>query len=240
MAQIEAVDLEAVTPVGEVGLLRVARGRVAGKTRRDDQVGARAQQLDPRLVADLDAPARQERDAALEVGGLGALREVERRARRAQLVVEGMQLAVRLLADVAVLLLDVARARASTSGSKASRGYTFGVVNTGLSRSTRMPVSASIDSSARDARVALLLALRLREPAPLDDVRVEDVGRRREQPRALLDRQRAEQAAVVRDRLEQLGRRAQRSAASSVRGSATVCSPVDIARQGIWRQRAGR
>ena len=55
-----------------------------------------------------------------------------------------------------------------------------------------------------DARVALLLALRLREPAALDDIGVEDVGRRLEQARALLDRQRAEQAAVVRDRLEQL------------------------------------
>ena len=111
VAQVEAVDLEPVLPVGEIGLLGVAGGRVAREARRHDQVGAGAEQLDPRLVADLDAAARQHGDAALEVGGLGALREVELGARRAELVVERMQLAVRLLADVAVLLL-VRRSRA--------------------------------------------------------------------------------------------------------------------------------
>jgi hypothetical protein len=43
------------------------------------------------------------------------------------------------------------------------------------------------------------------EPAALHDVGVEDVGRGREQARALLDGQSAEETAVVRDRLEQLG-----------------------------------
>ena len=62
MAEIEAVDLEAVTPVGEVVLPRIPSGRIAGKTRRDDEMGARAQQLDPSLVSDLDASARQERN----------------------------------------------------------------------------------------------------------------------------------------------------------------------------------
>ena len=88
VAQIEAVDLEPVLPVGEIGLLRVAGGRVAREPRRHDQVGAGAEQLDPGLVADLHAAARQHRDAALEVGGLGALGEVELGARRAELVVE--------------------------------------------------------------------------------------------------------------------------------------------------------
>ena len=59
--------------VGEVGLPRVARGRVAREARRDDQVRAGAQQLDAGLVADLHAPAGEQRDAAAQVGGLGAL-----------------------------------------------------------------------------------------------------------------------------------------------------------------------
>ena len=89
VAQIEAVDLEPVLPVGEIGLLRVAGGRVAREPRRHDQVGAGAEQLDPGLVADLHPAARQHRDAALEVGGLRPLGEVELGARRAELVVEG-------------------------------------------------------------------------------------------------------------------------------------------------------
>ena len=91
MAQIEAEDLEPVAPLGEVGLLRIPRRRIARKAGRDDQMGAGAQQLDPRLVADLDASAREQRNAAPQVGGLRALREVELRARRAQLIVERMQ-----------------------------------------------------------------------------------------------------------------------------------------------------
>ena len=106
VAEVEAEDLESVAPLVEVGLLGVARGGVAGEARRHDQLRARAKQLDPGLVADLDAAAGEQRDAAGEVGGLGALGEVEVPAGRTELVVEGMELGVVLLADVAVLRLE--------------------------------------------------------------------------------------------------------------------------------------
>ena len=50
--------------------------------------------------------------------------------------------------------------------------------------------------------------------APRDDVRVVDVPGRSKQPRPLLDRERAQQAAVADDRLECLGRRFSCSASS--------------------------
>src|SRR4051794_32206108 len=82
----------------------------------------RAQELDPCLVADLDPSTRQNGDPSLEVGRLRALREVERCARGAHLVVEEVQLAVGLLAHVAVLLLDrLARRRFSVGGIEVGR-----------------------------------------------------------------------------------------------------------------------
>ena len=104
--QVEAEDLEPVAPLAEVGLPRVARGRVAREAGRHDQVGAGTQQLDAGLVADLHAPARQQGDAPREVCGLGALAVVEVAALRAQLVVERVDLDVVALAHVAVLRLD--------------------------------------------------------------------------------------------------------------------------------------
>ena len=106
VAQVEPEDLEPVAPVLEVRLARVPRRRVAREARRHDQLRARAQQLDPGLVADLHAPAGEQRDAAAQVGRLRPLREVEVAAVRAELVVERMHARVELLADVAVLRLD--------------------------------------------------------------------------------------------------------------------------------------
>ena len=77
VAQVEAEDLEAVAPLGEVGLLRVARRRIAREARGDDQLRAGAQQLESRLVADLHAAAGEQRHAAAQIGQLGALGEVE-------------------------------------------------------------------------------------------------------------------------------------------------------------------
>ena len=71
--QVEPEDLEPVAPVVEVRLARVPGRGVAREARRDDQLRARAQQLDPGLVADLHAPAGEQRDAAAQIGGLGAL-----------------------------------------------------------------------------------------------------------------------------------------------------------------------
>ena len=106
VAQVEAVDLEAVAPLREVGFLGVALGAVAREARGDDQPRAGAQQLDAGLVADLDAPAGEQRDASAQVGGLGALAEIEVAAFDAHLVVERMQRRVLALADVAVLRLE--------------------------------------------------------------------------------------------------------------------------------------
>ena len=105
VAQVEPEDLQPVPPLGEVRLLRVAGGGVAGKAGGDDEVRPGAQQLEPRLVPDLHPPAGQERHGPAQVRELGSLGEVERGARRAHLVVEVMQRGEVGLADVAVLLL---------------------------------------------------------------------------------------------------------------------------------------
>ena len=102
--QVEAEDLQPIAPTrAKSGSRGVARRRIARKARRDDEVRAGAQQLEPGLVADLHAPAGEQRDAAAQVGQLGALREVQLGARRAQLIVEVVDDRVVLLADVAVL-----------------------------------------------------------------------------------------------------------------------------------------
>jgi len=54
---------------------------------------------------------------------------------------------------------------------------------------------------------SLALAQRFAPPPPLDDVGLEDVAGRGEQPRPFLHRERAEDAAVADDRLEHLDRR---------------------------------
>jgi hypothetical protein len=106
VAQVEAEDLEAVRPLLEVGLARVARGRVAREARRDDEPRAGAEELEAGLVADLDAAAGEERGTAAEIGELRALREVEIAAGGTELIVEVMERGVVLLAHVAVPLFD--------------------------------------------------------------------------------------------------------------------------------------
>ena len=212
VAQIEPVDLEPFLPVGEVGLQRVTGGGVAREPRRHDQVGACSEQLDPGLVADLDAAARQYRDATLEIRRLRPLREVERRARRAELVVEGVELAVGLLADVAVLFLVRLPRRLGVALGFVAVVRLEALRWVHVRRREHRPLAEHSDARVgeqrlvgADARVPLLLALGLREPAPLNDIGVEDIRGCREQARALVDRQAAEQTAVVGHRLEQLG-----------------------------------
>ena len=101
VAQIEAVHLQAVTPVSEVGLACVASRRVARETRGHDQLRARAQEHDAGLVADLDARSGDQRDATGKVCRLRTLGEVEVTAAAAHRVVEEVQLAIVSLADVA-------------------------------------------------------------------------------------------------------------------------------------------
>ena len=79
-------------------------------------------------------------------------------------------------------------------------------MNTGFSRSTRMPVSASTFSSCRCFAAFSRRRSAFPQLAPLDDVRVEDVTGCGEEPMPILERQVAEQAAVSNDRFEHLDR----------------------------------
>ncbi len=102
MPEVEAKNFKAVGPLGEVGLLGITLGGVAGEAGRDDQVGAGAEELESGLVANLYAAAGEQGDAAGEIGELGPLVEVEFGAGGAHLVIKVMHLGVFLLADVAV------------------------------------------------------------------------------------------------------------------------------------------
>jgi hypothetical protein len=53
VAQVEAVHVQAVLPVGEVGLARVAGSRVVREARGRDHAAAGPQHLERRLEADL-------------------------------------------------------------------------------------------------------------------------------------------------------------------------------------------
>ena len=66
VAQVEPEDFEPVTPVAEVGLLRVARRGVPREPCGDDEVRAGAEELQAGLVADLDAAAGEQRDTAAQ------------------------------------------------------------------------------------------------------------------------------------------------------------------------------
>src|SRR4030095_13834611 len=54
VAQVQAEDFQPTAPVPEIRLRRIARGRVTRETRSDDEARASTQQLQTRLVADLD------------------------------------------------------------------------------------------------------------------------------------------------------------------------------------------
>ena len=123
--QIETEDLETITPLGEVGLLRVARSGVAREARRHNESRACAQELESRLVADLDAPTGEQRHAAAQVGELRSLHEVDLRASRAELIVEVMDGREVLLAHVAVdRLAQLPRCAARRRSRRTSRAGT--------------------------------------------------------------------------------------------------------------------
>ena len=100
--QVEAVHLDPIGPVLEIMLSGESHRRITWEPCRDDEASARPQQLETRLVADLDPTAREQRRPAAEIGALGALEEVEVTAAHAELVVEVVDLGVLLLAHVAV------------------------------------------------------------------------------------------------------------------------------------------
>src|SRR4051812_17034450 len=95
-----------MAPLLEIGLVGVTHRSVARKSRRDNKVRAGAQQFDAGLIADLHAPAREERNAAMQVRKLSSLAEVQIAARRTELIVERVGCRIMLLADVAMLALE--------------------------------------------------------------------------------------------------------------------------------------
>jgi len=106
VAQVQAEELEPISPVLEVVLIPVPRGGVAREPRRDQESRPGAQQFQTGLVADFDPPASQEGDAPAEIGQFRALTEVQVGAGRTKLVVERVNDGELPLADVAALRLD--------------------------------------------------------------------------------------------------------------------------------------
>ncbi len=106
---------QAIEPVGAVGHRGEAACGVAREARRDRRVRAVAQQPQRDVHADLRAAAGEQRAPARQVGARVAARVMVRRAVRAELVVEGVDL-------VEALLADVTRARAQQRpGRRAGR-----------------------------------------------------------------------------------------------------------------------
>src|SRR3989338_1365725 len=104
MAQVQAEDLQPVAPDLEIRFGGIAHRRVPREAGADYELRPGAEKLYPGLVAYLDAPAGEQGNAAVQVGGLGALKEIQFGAGRAELVVEIVQLVIILFADIAVLL----------------------------------------------------------------------------------------------------------------------------------------
>ena len=95
VAQVEPEDLEPVPPLGEVRLpRRSASAESRGKRVVTIRCAPARSSLMPGLIADLHPPAGEQRHPAAQVGQLGALGEVELGARRAELIVEVMELGV--------------------------------------------------------------------------------------------------------------------------------------------------
>ncbi len=196
---------------------RVPERGVAREAGGHDELGARPQQLDPGLVADLDPTAGEEGDATAQVRRLGALGEVEVRARRAELVVEVVHQRELLLADVAVLrilqqpvLLDGPAVIEPVVPDEIVGREAFGRED--VRRGEHRPRSQPADAGAREhVFVALQLfgplpaLARLDPAAALLDVRAEDVGGGVDESDALVLPHDLEPRRIGDDRLEQLG-----------------------------------
>ncbi len=123
IAQVDPHHAQPVQPVRAVLHRAEAAHRVVREARGDRRVRAVAQQPQRDVHADLRAPAGQQRAAAGQVGPGVAARVVERRAGGTELVVEGVDLAVALLADVTRARLDqhAAAAPANAAARRWSR-----------------------------------------------------------------------------------------------------------------------
>jgi len=210
VAQVEAEHLEVVAPVGEVRFARVPARAVAGKPSGDDQLRPGAQQLDPRLITDLDATAGEERYAAAKVSDFASLGEVEVAASVAELVVERVHLNEVLFADVTVLRLDdlarLARRLTVLLNEPARRlevrrredGPVAQQPQTGIGK----------DLLVVGSPLRLLAAPHgLSPPPPSLEVGLVQLPGGGEKPSPLLNRQPSQESAVADDSLERLDRR---------------------------------
>ena len=106
IAQVDADDLQPVDPVGRVGQRGEAADRIAGEARRDRRVRAVAEEPQGDVHADLGASSGQQRALASQVGARVPLLVAHRRALGAELMIEGVDERIRLLAYVAGARLD--------------------------------------------------------------------------------------------------------------------------------------
>ena len=101
VAQVDAHHAQAVDPLVRIGQAREAPHGVAREAGRDRRVRAVAQQPQGDVHADLGAAAGQQCALSREIGAGFPLGVAHGRTCRAELVVERVDLRVRLLADVA-------------------------------------------------------------------------------------------------------------------------------------------
>ncbi len=118
VAQVDADDPQPVQPVAAVRHRGEPADRVVREAGGDGGVRAVAEQPQRDVHADLRPAAGEQRPAPGEVGAGVAAGVVQRRARRTQLVVEGVDLVVALLADVA----GACAVQGSDRGGRGRRG----------------------------------------------------------------------------------------------------------------------
>jgi hypothetical protein len=208
VAEIKAEDFEAVRPGIEIGLSGVAGCGVARETSGDDEMRARPQEFDARLIADFNAPTGKERDTAREVGEFRALAEVEFRAGGAELVIEMMNDRVVALADIAVLrLAHFADVRPITVG-------VFGefFVRSGVGAGEDGFATESADAGLGENGLVFLNAVRalfslmcFEKTSPFDGVAAIDLAGGLEEFGAGFGGKFGEEGAVLGDGLEEFG-----------------------------------
>ena len=162
-------------------------------------MGAGSQQPNARLVADFDASAGEQRDAPVQIRRLGALAEIQIGAFRAKLVVEMVEGRVVLLADIAVLRLDlIAKIRVIFDLARLDGRGRQGI-GRGEHRAAAQFPDAGLIEDALFPLQFLDLALAypgFDKPAPLSWVGQEDIARGPEQPGVFFRGKRRQQRAV--------------------------------------------
>ena len=206
--QVQSENLQPVAPFRKIRFRRVAPGRVAREARGHDQLCARPQQLDARLIADLHPSAGEQRHAPAQVRRLRALAIVQRRALGAELVVKMMDGGVILLADVAVLRLD------HFAELRVIRHFLLREirrrqdVRRGEDRLAAQRADAGLIQHGLVALGLLGLALAhagLHQPAARIHIRTENIPRGLDEARLFFDGELRQQAAIVGGLFQQFG-----------------------------------